>query len=220
MALRPHKRSALYRIAVLISGRGSNLAALIQSIHNSNLAAEIVVVISSHCDAGGLQKAIDAGVPVSVIDRREYDKRQFEEEILATLRAFNINLVVLAGFQWLLSGDFIAHFPAQIINIHPSLLPLFPGKNAQSQALVSGFLETGATVHFVDEGMDTGPIILQKSVPILPDDSVESLSMRILEVEHEILCEAVKLAVQNRLQIVDGVVQILSELQSRDESHC
>lgn len=180
------------RVAILISGRGSNMVALIEAIQEGKLpGAEIAVVVSDQASAAGLKKAAARSVETLVIERRGRGRAEHDAEIIAALRERNIDLVCLAGYMRILSGDFINAYRGRILNIHPSLLPAFPGLDAQKQALEHGEKTAGCTVHFVDETLDGGPIIAQRVVPVMEDDTVESLSARILEQEHELYPEAV-----------------------------
>lgn len=188
------------RIGVLVSGRGTNLQAIIDSIQKGDLSAEIVIVISDNPNAMALERAKKANIPTAYV--KPGKKSEFEEKIIRLLEENNVELIVLAGFMRILSPNFVNHFPLRIINIHPSLLPSFPGLEAQRQALEYGVKITGCTVHFVNEMVDAGPIILQEAVPVYDDDTVESLSNRILEKEHKILVEAIRLFSENRLKVV------------------
>ena len=180
------------RIAVLISGRGSNLQALIDATADGRLRAEIAVVISNKADAYGLERARDAGIATLSINHRDYPTRDaFEEVLVWELRARDVSLVCLAGFMRLLGRTFLDAFPNGILNIHPSLLPSFPGVEAQRQAWAHGAKVAGATVHFVTGELDGGPIIRQAAVAVLDDDTPETLAARILEQEHRIYPEAV-----------------------------
>ena len=180
------------RIAVLISGRGSNLQALIDAIADGRLQAEIAVVISNKADAFGLQRARAAGIPALTVSHRDYPTRDaFEEVLVRELRARDVSLVCLAGFMRLLGRTFLDAFPNGILNIHPSLLPSFPGVDAQRQAWEHGAKVAGATVHFVTGELDGGPIVLQAAVPILDTDTPETLAERILEQEHRLYPKAV-----------------------------
>ncbi|HSK62307.1 MAG TPA: phosphoribosylglycinamide formyltransferase [Pyrinomonadaceae bacterium] len=181
------------RIAVLISGRGSNMLALHDAVRAGKIPnAEIVLVVSDKADAAGLALAGERGIETVAIERRGRTRVEHEEEIIQILRERRVDLICLAGYMRLLSPCFIDAFRGRILNIHPSLLPSFPGLDAQRQALEHGVKFTGCTVHFVDETLDGGPIIAQRVVPVLPGDTVESLSTRILEQEHQLYAEAVK----------------------------
>jgi phosphoribosylglycinamide formyltransferase-1 len=192
------------RIAILISGRGSNLQALIDAIGDGRLRAEIAVVISNKADAYGLERARAAGIETLTIGHRAYSTRDaFEEVLVRELRARDVSLVCLAGFMRLLGRTFLDAFPNGILNIHPSLLPSFPGVDAQRQAWAHGAKVAGATVHFVTGELDGGPIVMQAAVPILDGDTPESLAARILEQEHRIYPEAVN-AVLDGGWTIDG----------------
>jgi phosphoribosylglycinamide formyltransferase-1 len=194
-------------LGVLASGRGSNLVAIINAINAGKLNAEIAVVISDNPNAAALSRAEENGIAAVCVDRKHYSDK-FEDAILGVLGEYRVNLLVLAGFMRILSSRFINEFPGHIMNIHPSLLPSFPGLNAQKQALEWGVKISGCTVHFVDEGVDTGPIIMQKSVPILENDTVDTLSSRILSVEHIIYPVAIGLYCDGLLEIKNGKVII------------
>jgi phosphoribosylglycinamide formyltransferase-1 len=182
------------RIAVLISGRGSNLQAVIDAVAQGTLDAEIAVVVSNRAGAAGLDRARAAGIETVTIPHRDYPTREaFEDRLVRELRQRQIALVCLAGFMRLLGRTFLDAFPNAILNIHPSLLPAFPGVDAQKQALAHGAKVAGATVHFVTGELDGGPIIRQAAVPIHEDDTAETLAARILEEEHRIYPEAIGL---------------------------
>lgn len=192
----------LKKIAVIASGRGSNLQAILDKIADGTLKVNPVIVISDHKDAKALDKAKKAGIPVFSVERKDCaDKRDFENRIDAELKKSGADLVVLAGFMRILSGEFLSDWVHKVINIHPALLPGFTGLDAQGQAVRYGVKFSGCTVHFVDEGTDTGPIILQKVVPVLDDDTAESLADRILVEEHKALPEAIKLWSEGKLEI-------------------
>jgi phosphoribosylglycinamide formyltransferase-1 len=197
------------RLGILVSGRGTNLQAIIDSINEGKLLAEIVIVISDNPKAMALERAKIANIPTAYV--KPGKKSEFEREIIRILEENKVDLIVLAGFMRILSADFVSRFPLRIINIHPSLLPSFPGLEAQRQALEYGVKITGCTVHFVNEIVDGGPIILQEAVPVYDDDTVESLSARILEKEHKILVEAIRLFGENRLKVVGRRVFIDKE---------
>jgi phosphoribosylglycinamide formyltransferase-1 len=180
------------RLAVLLSGRGSNFEAIGDAIADGRIPnAEIVAVISDVPDAPGLLRAVERGLPAFPVPRGTRPRREHEREILAILEAARPDLICLAGYMRLLSPDFIARYRGRILNIHPALLPKFPGLDVQRRALEAGELESGCTVHFVDEGTDTGPVILQRRVPIRPGDTVATLSARILAKEHRAYPEAI-----------------------------
>lgn len=185
------------RLGVLISGRGSNLQAIIDAIAGKRLNAELSVVISNVPDAAGLRRATKAGVPTVVLDHR--DKARFptrddyDRELVRVLKERQVTLVCLAGFMRLLTQTFLSEFPNAVVNIHPSLLPAFPGTNAQYQALEHGVKWTGATVHLVTAELDGGPIVLQETVPVKDSDDLETLATRILEREHHLYPLAIQL---------------------------
>ncbi|MCH9648618.1 MAG: phosphoribosylglycinamide formyltransferase [Deltaproteobacteria bacterium] len=181
------------RIAVLLSGRGSNFLAIHQAIDRGDLPAKIVLVVSNVSSAPGLAKARALGLQVLALPhRKELSRASHEGKLLEALRAVEAEWVCLAGYMRLLSGDFVRHFHQRVLNIHPSLLPAFPGLRAQEQALKHGVRVTGCTVHFVDEELDNGPIIVQKPVAVMEDDTVSDLSRRLLREEHEAYPEALK----------------------------
>lgn len=203
------------RLAVMVSGGGTDLQSVIDGVEDGRIPAEIVVVIASKPGIYALERARKAGIPGIVICKKEYaDEEAFFEANLAALRQYGAEGVVLAGYLSILGKRMIEVFPNKIINIHPSLIPSFCGKGyyglkVHKAALEYGVKVSGATVHFVDEGADTGPIIAQRSVPVLPGDTPEMLQQRVLEVEHEILPEAVALFCQDRLKVQGRRVSIL-----------
>ena len=187
------------RIGVLISGRGSNLQALLDAASQDRLGGQVVVVISNVAEAAGLERARKAGVPAIVQDHRGRTREEHDQSLLGHLRAHDADLVCLAGYMRLLSPVLIRAFPGRVLNVHPSLLPAFPGLEAQRQAWEHGVKVSGATVHLVDEGLDTGPIVLQEAVPVGEGDTPVALAARILEAEHRIYPEAVRLVLSGRL---------------------
>lgn len=198
------------RILILASGRGSNMDAIIKALDQGEIAGEIVGVISSNPQAQAVQKAQSRGIRTLVVDRKAYKgKDLFLQRLQEACADFEPDLLCLAGFMHILSPELVRGYPGRIMNIHPSLLPSFPGLAAQKQALDYGVKYSGCTVHFVDEGMDTGPIILQAAVPVLPGDSADDLAERILREEHRLYPEAVRLFCANRLQIEGRQVSIL-----------
>lgn len=203
------------RLAVMVSGGGTDLQSVIDGVEDGRIPAEIVVVIASKPGIYALERARKAGIPGIVICKKEYaDEEAFFEANLASLRQYGAEGVILAGYLSILGKRMIEAFPNKIINIHPSLIPSFCGKGyyglkVHKAALEYGVKVSGATVHFVDEGADTGPIIAQRSVPVLPGDTPETLQQRVLEVEHEILPEAVALFCQDRLKVQGRRVSIL-----------
>jgi phosphoribosylglycinamide formyltransferase-1 len=181
----------MIRLAILLSGRGSNFLSIHEAIRAGRLDAEIVVVISNRPDAAGIVRARELGLSAHVVDHRKFPTREeHEEEVLRLIAEAKADSIVLAGYLRLLTPSFVAAWPRRILNIHPSLLPAFPGLNAQQQALDYGVKVSGCTVHFVDENLDAGPIIVQRAVPVVDGDTVDTLSARILEQEHEAYVEA------------------------------
>jgi phosphoribosylglycinamide formyltransferase 1 len=179
-------------LGVLISGRGSNLKAIIDAIERRTLDASIALVISNRADAQGLDHAIRAGIETLVLDHKAYATRMdYDRALVDAFNKHNVALVCLAGFMRLLSPVFVNAFPNRILNIHPSLLPKYPGLHPQQQALDDHATESGATVHFVNKELDAGPIVLQRSVPVLPGDTADTLAARILEVEHQLYPAAI-----------------------------
>jgi phosphoribosylglycinamide formyltransferase 1 len=190
------------RLAVLLSGRGSNLQAMIDAVNDRRLVASIDVVISNREAAAGLQRAREAGVETLVLNPKSFDSRDaYDRALVGELQARRIDLVCLAGYMRLVGAPMIAAFPQRILNIHPSLLPAFPGLDAQRQALEHGVCVSGATVHFVTDELDGGPIILQSCVPVRADDTVDTLSARILIEEHKIYPEAIAKVLTGRCVI-------------------
>ncbi|HEX8264197.1 MAG TPA: phosphoribosylglycinamide formyltransferase [Pyrinomonadaceae bacterium] len=190
------------KIGILISGRGSNMSAMIEAVKTGKIPnSEIAVVISDKPDAAGLQKAREKGVETIVIERRNRTRREHDAETIAELKKRTVELICLGGYMRLLSAEFIEAFRNKIVNIHPSLLPSFPGLEAQRQAFEYGVKFSGCTVHFVDEGLDSGAIIAQKVVQVLDDDTSETLTARILEQEHKLYVEAVAKIVSGKYEI-------------------
>ncbi len=202
----------MLKLGVLVSGRGSNLQAIIDAIEAKKIKAEIAVVISDVPGAFALERAKKHGIKTAVVDGKEYqDKSSYEKKIIKTLVESDIDLVCLAGYMRLLSPEFVKAFAGRMMNIHPALLPAFPGLHVQKKALEYGVKFSGCTVHFVDEGCDTGPIIIQAAVPVLDDDTEDTLSARILEQEHRIYPEAIRLYSEGRLHIEGRRVKIVKE---------
>jgi len=191
------------RLGILLSGRGSNFLAIAEAIASGRLDAEIAVVISNRQDAAGIGLARERGVNARVLPSAGLDREIYDRQLVAELEKNDVGLVCLAGYMRILSGYFIHRFPMRILNIHPSLLPAFPGLDAQHQALEHGVKFSGCTVHFVDGGLDSGPILKQAVVPVRDDDTAESLSARILEQEHRIYSEAIALVLSGQYRI-DG----------------
>ena len=198
------------RVSVLASGRGSNFQAIIDSVESGRLEVTIASLITDNPQAYAIERAERAGIPVQLVDFASYAKRSgYEAALLQAMEDSSADLFVLAGYMRILEGMVVRRFLGRLINIHPALLPSFPGLHAQEQALRHGVKISGCTVHFVDEGMDTGPIILQRCVPVLDDDDEESLSARILAQEHIALPEAIGLFCEGRLKIEGRRVRIL-----------
>ena len=189
-------RPAAPRVGVLISGRGSNLQALIDAAQAGRLGGEIALVFSNVEQAAGLARARAAGIPTEFRDHRGRARDEYDRELAALLGAHGVGLVCLAGYMRRLSPGFIRAFAGRILNVHPSLLPAFPGLDAQRQAWEHGVRCSGATVHLVDEGLDSGPILLQEAVPVQQDDTPDMLAARILEVEHRLYPRAVRLVLE------------------------
>jgi phosphoribosylglycinamide formyltransferase-1 len=191
------------RIGVLLSGRGSNFEALADSVGAGRIpGAEIAVVVSNREGAPGIERANARKIPTRVIPSKGLEREVYDRQVVAVLREFEVDLVCLAGYMRLLSPFFVASFPNCILNIHPSLLPSFPGLESQRQALEYGVKFAGCTVHFVDENLDAGPIVLQAAVPVRDDDTEETLSSRILAEEHRIYAEAVRIVLEGKYKIV------------------
>lgn len=199
------------RLGVLISGRGSNFEAIANNIARRKLDAEIAVVISNRANAPGLEIARERGIPLRVIASAGMERDAYDRLLIDELRTHEVDLVCLAGFMRLLSASVIRAFPNRVLNIHPSLLPAFSGLDAQRQALEYGVKITGCTVHFVDEFLDSGPILIQSAVPVLDGDTVESLSARILVQEHLIYSKAIGYVVDGRVTVEGRRVSIREE---------
>jgi phosphoribosylglycinamide formyltransferase 1 len=190
------------RIGVLLSGRGSNFEALAESVSAGRIpGAEIVIVISNQPDALGLKRTEARGIATRLIPSKGLQREAYDRQVVAVLQEYKVDLICLAGYMRLLSPYFVAAFPQKILNIHPSLLPSFPGLESQKQALEHGVKFAGCTVHFVDENLDAGPIILQAVVPVLDSDDEHALSERILKEEHRIYSEAVKIILEGKYRI-------------------
>jgi len=199
----------LMNLGVLISGRGSNLQAIIDAAEKGEIHSQVAVVISNDPEAYGLERAKKHNIPAVVIDNRKFkDKNTYELEIIKVLEQHNVDLVCLAGYMRIVGPVLLERYQGKMINIHPSLLPAFPGLHAQKQALDHGVLITGCTVHFVDTGCDTGPIIIQSAVPIHENDDEETLSERILQQEHIIYPQAIRLIADGKLKIEGRKVKL------------
>jgi phosphoribosylglycinamide formyltransferase-1 len=189
-------------LGILLSGRGSNFEAIADNIDAGRLASKIAIVISNRADAAGIESARRRGLNALLIPSKGREREEHDRDVVAALRQADVELVVLAGYMRLLSPWFIQQFPQRILNIHPSLLPAFPGLEAQKQAFDYGVQISGCSVHFVDEHLDHGPIIVQRAVPVLPDDDEHTLAARILEQEHQTYTEAIRIVIEGNYEIV------------------
>ena len=197
-------------IVILISGRGSNMEAVVRALDAEDWPARIAAVISNKPDAGGLAFAQARGIPTAVVPSKSFATRaEFDAKLQETIDVFEPDLVVLAGFMRILTAPFVEHYAGRMLNIHPSLLPLFPGLHTHQQALDAGCVEHGATVHFVTAELDHGPAVLQARIPVLPGDTEATLATRLLVEEHKIYPRAVRLFVEDRLVVEDGAVRIV-----------
>ena len=188
-------------LGILLSGRGSNFEAIARNVAAGKIPARIAVVISNREEAPGLERAREMGLATRFIPSKGKEREAYDREVVAALEEAQVDLVCLAGFMRILSPYFIRAFPRRILNIHPALLPAFPGLDAQKQALEYGAKFSGCTVHIVDEGVDTGPIVCQAVVPVLDDDTAETLAARILKEEHRIYSEAICLMLEDKVRI-------------------
>ena len=206
------------RTAILISGRGSNMTALIEAARDQTYPAQIALVVSNRPDAAGLQRAAEAGIAIAIVDHRTYgkDRESFERALQDVLVEHRIELVCLAGFMRIVTAWFVAQWPNRMLNIHPALLPAFKGLDTHRRALESGVSEHGATVHFVVPEMDSGPVIAQAAVPVLPGDTEAALAARVLAVEHGIYPLALKLVASGRVRVVDGRCVVDGALTAED----
>jgi phosphoribosylglycinamide formyltransferase 1 len=205
-----HGEAVKRRVAVLISGRGSNMAALIEAAEAEDFPAEIAVVISNRPDAGGLEKARASGVATVTIESKPFgkDRAAFEAVLQSTLDEYRIDLICLGGFMRLFTADFVQRWYGRMLNIHPSLLPAFPGLDPHAQALGAGVKISGATVHFVIPETDAGPILMQGAVTVHDDDTPDTLSARILEIEHRIYPDALRLVASGRVRLEGAVCKL------------
>src|SRR5437899_2323867 len=205
-----HGEAMKRRVAILISGRGSNMAALIKAATEKDFPAEIAVVISNRADAGGLEKARVSGVPTVTIESKSFgkDRSAFEAVLQSALDQHSIDLICLAGFMRLFTAEFVRRWYGRMLNIHPSLLPSFPGLDPHGQALKAGVKISAATVHFVIPETDAGPIVMQGAVPVRDDDTVDALANRILAVEHRIYPQALRLLASGRLRLEGDLCRI------------
>jgi phosphoribosylglycinamide formyltransferase-1 len=200
------------RLGILISGRGSNFEAIANSIARGKLDAEIAIVVSNRAAAQGLDIARERGIPIRIIPSQGMDRETYDKLLIEELCTHEVELVCLAGFMRLLSANFVRAFPQRVLNIHPSLLPSFPGLDAQKQALDHGVKITGCTVHFIDEFLDSGPIVIQSAVPVLDRDTYQTLSARILAQEHVIYSQAIQLISEGRVE-VEGRKVVIKDLE-------
>lgn len=200
---------AMKNIVILISGRGSNMEAVVRAAREEKWPARIAAVISNKADAKGLEFAQAHGIATAVVQNKDFATRaEFDAALQEVIDSFSPDLVVLAGFMRILTAPFVAHYEGRMLNIHPSLLPLFPGLHTHQAAIDSGAVEHGVTVHFVTAQLDHGPIVAQAKVPVLPGDTEETLSARVLVEEHQLYPYAIRLFVEDRLSIVGGDVRI------------
>jgi phosphoribosylglycinamide formyltransferase-1 len=207
----------MLQLGVLISGRGSNLQAILDAIASGRLDARVRLVISNRKNAAGLARAERAGVPTRVISHRGFaDRESFDAELVAALRGAEAEWVVLAGFMRILTPSFVRAFPDRVVNIHPSLLPAFPGVDAQKQALDRGVRVSGCTVHLVDEGVDAGPILTQAAVPVLAGDDRDLLAARILEQEHQLLTQTLQWIAEGRFVVQRDGDEVQVQLREGD----
>lgn len=206
------------RTAILISGRGSNMIALIEAACDPHYPAEIALVVSNRPDAAGLRRAAEAGIATAVVDHKTYggDREAFERALQGVLLQHRIEIVCLAGFMRILTAWFVAQWPDRMLNIHPALLPAFKGLDTHRRAIETGATEHGATVHFVVPEMDSGPIIAQGAVPVLPGDTEAALAARVLAVEHRIYPLALKLVASDRVRVIGERCQIDGALSAED----
>lgn len=199
----------MLKIAVFISGSGTNLQSIIDNCENGKVDAEIALVLSNEPDAYGLERAKKHNIPTAVVNHRDYSSRaEFEDAIIDAIKNYEIDLFCLAGFMRVLTDNFLGKFPNRVINIHPALLPSFAGSQGQQDAFDYGVKFTGCTVHFVDTGVDTGPIIIQAVVPLKQDDTVETLKKRILALEHKVYPQAIQYIASGAVEIVGRKVVI------------
>jgi phosphoribosylglycinamide formyltransferase 1 len=213
-----HGEAMKRRVAILISGRGSNMAALIQAAKAADYPAEIVVVISNRPDAGGLEKAGESGVPAVVIESKPFgkDRAAFEAVLQSALDEHQVDLICLGGFMRLLTAEFVQRWYGRMLNIHPSLLPSFPGLEPQAQALRAGVKISGATVHFVIPQTDAGPILMQGAIAVRDDDTPDTLAARIIEIEHRIYPDALRLVASGRIRLEGDVCKTVGSTAGSD----
>ena len=207
--------AAMKNIVILISGRGSNMEAVVRAAQAQQWPARIAAVISNKPDAGGLAFAVSCGIPTAVVANKEFATREaFDAALQKVVDSFAPDLVVLAGFMRILTAPFVAHYAGRMLNIHPSLLPLFPGLHTHEQALGAGHTEHGASVHFVTAELDHGPVVVQARIPVHPGDTPDTLATRLLAEEHKLYPYAIRLFIEDRLRIEEGQVRILETSHS------
>lgn len=213
-----HEPMARKRTAILISGRGSNMTALIEAAKDKAFPAQIALVVSNRPDSGGLQRAAACGIPTEVVDHTRFpkDREGFERALQAALERHDIEIVCLAGFMRLLTAWFVSRWSGRLLNIHPALLPAFKGLDTHARAIAAGATEHGATVHFVVPEMDAGPIIAQGAAPVLPGDSEATLASRVLAVEHRIYPLALRLVASEQARMLDGACVIDGDIGAAD----
>lgn len=208
----------MIRLGVLVSGSGTNLQSILDACERGDIDGQVAVVISNVADAYALKRADHKGVPTRLVSQKEYpDREVFDRELIRILKEFQIDLIALAGFMRILTPAFLRAFPGRIMNIHPALLPAFPGLGVRQAAIEHGVRFSGCTVHFVDEGIDTGPIIIQAVVPVYPDDTEDVLRVRILSLEHKIYPKAIQLFVEGRLTVAGRKVYIRDLQKDEDQ---
>ena len=209
----------MVRIGVLVSGSGSNLQSIMDACANHEIDGQVSIVISNIPGVFALERALKQGIPAEVISHTEYpDRESFDAKLIDILKAYHVDLVALAGFMRVLTPTFLREFPGRIMNIHPALLPSFPGLGVRQKAIDYGVRFSGCTVHFVDDGVDTGPIIIQAVVPVYPDDTEDILKERILCLEHKIYPEAISLFAQGRLSI-SGRKVLIKDMAREESEH-
>src|SRR5713226_632292 len=213
-----HGEAMKRRVAILISGRGSNMAALIKAAREKDFPAEIAVVVSNRADAGGLEKARASGVPTATIESKSFgkDRSAFEAVLQSALDQHSIDLICLAGFMRLFTAEFVQRWHGRMLNIHPSLLPSFPGLDPHGRALAAGVKISGATVHFVIPETDAGPIVMQGAVAVADGDTAETLAQRILGIEHRIYPEALRLLASGKVRLEGDLCKVSGQASSDD----
>jgi phosphoribosylglycinamide formyltransferase-1 len=217
--LSSHRGKYVVRIGILVSGSGSNLQSIMDACEDKDIDGQVSIVISNLPGVYALERAQVKGIPTEVVSNTEHPNREnFDEELVKILKGYQVDLVVLAGFMRVLTPAFLRQFPGRVMNIHPALLPSFPGLGVRQKAIDYGVRFSGCTVHFVDEGVDTGPIIIQAVVPVYPEDTEDLLKERILRLEHKIYPEAIELFAQGRL-FVKGRKVFIKDLE-KDEEAC